>query len=131
MSTPPPPPPISTVGWNPMVGKNIILHLAMKPLHINSIYNSPSDVEKPKSSLNLKMALRRSNVFDLPKFRLRGRLQRRSAKISNFQTTPLPLSGCVRISKTTPPPRTSASGFFNFYTFLNFLNLYFCSLKQS
>ena len=33
----------------------------------------------------------------------RGRLQRTSAKISDFQTTPLPLSGCVRISKTTPP----------------------------
>ena len=33
---------------------------------------------------------------------VRGRLQRTSAKISDFQTTPLPLSGCVRISKTTP-----------------------------
>ena len=38
-------------------------------------------------------------------FRLvRGRLQRTSAKISDFQTNPLSLSGCVRISKTTPPP---------------------------
>ena len=44
---------------------------------------------------------------------------------------PLPLSGCVRISKTTPPPRTSASGFFNFTHFSIFTHFYFCSLKQS
>ena len=37
----------------------------------------------------------------IKKLTLRGRLQRTSAKISDFQTTPLPLSGCVRISKNT------------------------------
>ena len=48
-----------------------------------------------------------------------------------FSNHPLPLSGCVRISKTTPPPRTSASRFFIFHTFSIFTHFYFCSLKQS
>ena len=48
----------------------------------------------------------------------------RPPKSRIFKPPPLPLSGCVRISKTTPPPRTSASGFFNFYNFYTFFNFY-------
>ena len=34
-----------------------------------------------------------------------------------FSNHPLPQSGCVRISKTGHPPRTSASGFSYYYFF--------------
>ena len=44
-----------------------------------------------------------------------------------FSNHPLLLSGCVRISKTTPPPRTSA--FFNFYTINNFNTFLFLLIK--
>ena len=47
---------------------------------------------------------------------VRGRLQRTSAKISDFQTTPPPLVRVCPNFQNHPPPRTSASGFINFYT---------------
>ena len=47
-----------------------------------------------------------------------GRLQRTSVKISDFQTTLPPLVRVCPNFQNHPPPRTSASGFFNFYTFL-------------
>ena len=56
--------------------------------------------------------------------RLRGRLQRTSAKISDFQTTPLPLSGCVRISKTTPPSPDVRVRIFQFLHILQFLRIF-------
>ena len=49
--------------------------------------------------------------------RIRGRLQRTSAKISDFQTTPPPLVRVCPNFQNHPPPRTSASGFFNFTHF--------------
>ena len=55
----------------------------------------------------------------------------RPPKSRIFKPPPLPLSGCVRISKTTPPPRTSASGFSNFTHFSIFTHFYFCLIKQS
>ena len=44
----------------------------------------------------------------------------RPPKSRIFKPPPLPLSGCVRISKTTPSPdvRVRIFQFFNFYTFL-------------
>ena len=64
---------------------------------------------------------------------LRGCLQRTSAKISDFQTTPSPCPGVSEFPKP-PPPRTSASGFFQFlhffYTFLFLLikTKFFCPI---
>ena len=54
---------------------------------------------------------------------VRGRLQRTSAKISDFQTTPLPLSGCVRISKTTPSPDVRVQ-IFHFSHIFQFLHIF-------
>ena len=53
----------------------------------------------------------------------------RPPKSRIFKPPPLPLSGCVRISKTTPPPRTSASRFFIFHTFFNFYTFLFLLIK--
>ena len=61
----------------------------------------------------------------------RGRLQRTSAKISDFQTTPPP-SPCPGVSEFPKPlpgrPRPDFSFFTHFSIFTHF---YFCSLKQS
>ena len=78
--------------------------------------------------IGITLPLHRFKYFR-KKRQVRGRLQRTSAKISDFQTTPSPCPGVSEFQKQHPPPRTSASGFFNVYTFFNFYTFLFFLIK--
>ena len=87
--------------------------------------------EKKKSDLLPYMVISRDQVSFLL-ITCSGRilsLQRTSAKISDFQTTPAPCPGVSEFPKPLPGrPRPDFSIFTHFPIFTHF---YFCSLKQS
>ena len=79
--------------------------------------------------LSEQLALGDSNQLEPPKewpkiyYKLGAVYKGRPPKSRNFKPPPHLVRVCPNFQNHTPP-RTSASGFFNFYTFFNFYNYY-------